>query len=344
MNGKGGKYASAAACAPDAPVIALVGATASGKHALALAVAERVPVEIVSVDSMKVYRGMDIGTAKPAPERRRLVPHHMMDLADPDEPYTAARFGREAREVIRAIQGRGRFPLLVGGSGLYLRAVFGWVFPGPAADEAVRERLRREALEKGVEALHLRLSRVDPQTAAAVGARDLKRIVRALEVYEKTGVPISRLRAEHARTSPPFQDPQVLCLRWERRALYERINRRVVSMIETGWVEEVRRLRQKGYSPALPALRALGYATLWEFVDGKMGLEEAVSAVQRESRRFARRQMIWFRGMPGIEWMDVPEGGWEACVEPVLARIESHLKRSETGRGRVSAASWLRPA
>ena len=313
----------------DAPIVAILGATTSGKYALALALAERVPAEIVLVDSMKVYRGMDIGTAKPAVELRRRLPHHMIDLAEPDEPYTAARFGREAREVIRGISERGRLPLLVGGSGLYLRAILGWIFPGPEADPTLRERLEREARRSGVEALHRRLSEVDRETADAIGARDLKRIVRALEVYQKTGVPISQLQEEHARNAPPFRDPLLLCVRWDRTALYARIDRRVRSMIDAGWVDEVRRLRKMGGSPEFPARRALGYATLWAYLDGAMGLEEAIEAIQRETRQFARRQRVWFRGMSGITWVDVPGEGWEGCVEPVLGRIEVYLE----GRG-----------
>ncbi|MFQ5913322.1 MAG: tRNA (adenosine(37)-N6)-dimethylallyltransferase MiaA [Nitrospinota bacterium] len=321
----------------DIPVVALLGATASGKYALALALAEQIPVEIVSVDSMKVYRGMDIGTAKPKIEQRRRLPHHMMDLTDPDEPYTAARFGREAREVIRTIWERGKIPLLVGGSGLYLRAVLGWIFPGPGADPPLREHLHQQARAGGLEALHRRLSRVDPETAAAVGARDVKRIVRALEAYEKTGVPISRLRAEHARKGALFRDPLLLCLRWDRKALYNQTDRRVVSMIDEGWVEEARRLREKNYSPELPALRALGYVTLWAHLDGEMDLEMAVDAIQRETRRFARRQMIWFRGMPGITWVDVPGPGGQGCVGAVLARIEAYLE----ARGGIAIPSVI---
>jgi tRNA dimethylallyltransferase len=310
----------------ETPIVAVLGATASGKHALALALAKRFPVEIVSVDSMKVYRGMDIGTAKPSPEYRRLIPHHMIDLTEPDEPYTAARFGREAREVIRGIWERENLPLLVGGSGLYLRAILGWIFPGPEADPSLRADLEQKAREQGVESLHRRLSEVDPDTASGVGLRDLKRIVRALEVYEKTGVPVSRLRAEHARSAPPYQNPLLFCLRWDRAVQQERIDRRVVSMMKAGWVDEVQTLRRKQFSPEFPALRALGYATLWACLDGAMDLEEAVSVIQRETRQFARRQMIWFRGMPGIEWVDVPEEGWRACVDPVSNRIDAYLR------------------
>ena len=292
---------------------------------MALALAREFPVEIVSVDSMKVYRGMDIGTAKPSRERRRDPPHHMLDLAEPDEPYTAARFGREARTVIEGIRMRNRIPLLVGGSGLYLRAVLGWIFPGPEADSPIRERLHREAESGGVERLHGRLAEVDPETAAEVGGRDLRRIVRALEVYERTGVPISRHRADHARRAAPFPAPLLLCLRWEREALYGRIDRRVTSMMQAGWMAEARGLREKGFSPDLPALRALGYATLWKVLEGGMELNEAVATIQRGTRRFAKRQMVWFRGMPGIEWVDVPDGGWRGCIAVVSGRIEKYL-------------------
>lgn len=326
---------------PEPPLVAVLGATASGKHDLALALAREFPVEIVSVDSMKVYRGMDIGTAKPSRERRLDPPHHMIDLADPDEPYTAVRFGHEARTVIEGIRVRGRIPLLVGGSGLYLRAVLGWIFPGPEADPALRDRLRLEAESGGVERLHQRLSGVDPETAAEVGLRDLKRIIRALEVYERIGVPISRLRAEHARGPSPFPAPLLLCLRWRREALYDRIDGRVSSMMRAGWMAEVRGLRGKGYSPDLPAFRALGYATLWKVLEGGMGLEEAVETIQRETRRFSKRQMVWFRGMPGIQWVDVPDSDGRGCVSVVSGRIAECLARrgGDLSRKKISSCS-----
>ena len=221
----------------------------------------------------------------------------MIDLADPDEPYTAARFGREARTVIEGIRARGRIPLLVGGSGLYLRAVLGGIFPGPEADPALRDRLRLEAESGGVERLHQRLAGVDPETAAEVGLRDLKRIVRALEVYERIGVPISRLRAEHARGPSPFPDPLLLCLRWRREALYDRIDGRVRSMMRAGWMAEVRGLRLDGVRDAVVVrvrVQGVGYAVL-------VGVSEAFVAIA-DAVAFSRREGLnTLMGLSGME-------------------------------------------
>ena len=311
----------------EIPVVAVLGATASGKHAVALRLAEKIPVELVSVDSMKIYRGMDIGTAKPTKEQRRQLHHHMLDLTDPNEPYTAARFGREARVVIREISGRERVPLLVGGSGMYLRAIFGWIFPGPEGDLGIRERLQAEASAQGVEALYARLVEIDPKKAETIHQRDLKRIVRALEVYEMTGITLSRHHAAHSRDASVFTDPLLLCLRWEREVLYRRINDRVRSMVDAGWLQEVNALRQKNFSPDLPALRALGYADLWRHLQGEIGLEETIEVIQRKTRQFAKRQMVWFRGMSDVDWIDVSDGSLSNAVGRMTKRIEAYLRR-----------------
>ncbi len=305
--------------------VALVGPTASGKGELALRLAEDIPAEIVCVDSMKIYRGMDVGTAKPKAEVRRRVPHHMLDLVEPDDPLTAARFGEMAREVIFEIASRGRLPLVTAGSGLYLRAILGWIFPGPEANWEVRERLRREAEAKGGVYLHERLRAIDPQAASGISPQDERRLIRALEVHELTGRPISELQSDHAGTPPPFAHPLLLGIRWRRSTLYSRIDARAEAMVKGGLIEEVNRLRARGFASDVLAMQALGYAQVGAYVDGGMTLQEALDTLQRQTRRFAKHQMTWFRGMGEVEWFDVPPQGLEALRGQLLRRIGAYL-------------------
>ncbi len=306
-------------------LVAFVGPTASGKGELALRLAEDITAEIVCVDSMKIYRGMDVGTAKPKAEVRRRVPHHMLDLVEPDEPLTAARFGEMAREVIFEISSRGRLPLVTAGSGLYLRALLGWIFPGPGANWEVRERLRCEAEAKGGVYLHERLRVIDPQAAIGIAPQDERRLIRALEVHELTGRPISELQSDHAETPPPFAHPLLLGIRWRRSTLYSRIDARAEAMVKGGLVEEVNRLRARGFASHIPAMQALGYAQVGAYVDGRMTLQEALDTFQRQTRRFAKHQMTWFRGMGEVEWFDVPPQGLEALRSQFLRRIDAYL-------------------
>ncbi len=307
------------------PLIAILGATASGKHGMVFRLGERFPIEVISVDSMKIYRGMDIGTAKPRRDQRQRLPHHMIDLIEPDEPYSAAQFGREARAAIREVAGRGRIPLLVGGSGMYLRALLGWIFPGPEGDLEIRKRLEAEAASLGVEALHASLEKIDPGKAETIHRHDLKRIVRALEVFEVTGITLSCHQANHVCNVSEFGKPLLICLQWERGLLYRRINDRVCSMVDLGWVNEVDVLRQKGFSLDLPALRAIGYIELWRYLEGKTRLEEAIESIQRKTRQFAKRQIVWFKGMPDIEWINISDETFDHVVESVAKRIETRL-------------------
>lgn len=311
----------------EIPLIAILGATASGKHDMVFRLGEQFPVEVVSVDSMKIYRGMDIGTAKPINKQRQRLPHHMIDLIEPDEPYSAAKFGREARTVIREVVSRGRIPLLVGGSGMYLRAILGWIFPGPEGDLTIRKRLEADAVSRGVGALHASLEKIDPEKAETIHKQDLKRIVRALEVFEVTGITLSCHQAKHARGVSNFEKPLLVCLQWERDLLYRRINDRVCSMVDLGWIQEVDGLRQKGFSLDLPALRAIGYVELWRYLEGGIGLEEAIEIIQRKTRQFAKRQNVWFRGMPDIEWIKISEETFADVAENIEKRIETRLGR-----------------
>jgi tRNA dimethylallyltransferase len=283
-----------AAAAGGLRFVAVLGPTASGKSALALALAERAGGEIVACDSQQVYIGMDIGTAKPTRAERARVPHHALDLVRPDEPFHAARWAAVARAAIADIVARGRLPIVVGGTGLYYRALVAGLFDAPPPDPEIRARHRADAAAGGVEALHARLAGVDPEAAAGIRTRDLVRISRALEVYEQTGEPISVLRR---RAAPPAGlAPRVLLLDPPLDVLRARIAARVDAMIAAGFLDEVRALRAAGYGPTLKPLQALGYAQLGAVVDGTATLSDAVADTVRATNAYARRQRTWFRG------------------------------------------------
>jgi len=277
----------------------LVGPTASGKTAVALEIARAAPVEVVSVDSMQVYRGMDIGTAKPTPEERRAVAHHMIDVLDPAEGCNVARFCRMALKAIELIRARGHRPLLVAGTPLYLKGLLWGIMEAPGRDDDLRRRLEREAAEHGPAHLHRRLQEVDPEAARRIHPNDAKRLVRALEVCELTGEPFTAKLGQFE--GPPLMAHRMVGLRWPRAELYRRIEERVDRMVEQGLVEEVRSL---GRRLGPQARQALGYRELCEHLRGEIELEEAVRLIKRNTRRFAKHQMTWFRHFPGIRWVD----------------------------------------
>ena len=278
--------------APSRPrprFLAVLGATASGKSALGLAVAERLGGEIVSCDSQQVYIGMDIGTAKPTAAQRRAVPHHLLDLVPPPEPFHAARWASLARAAIADIAARGKIPVVVGGTGLYYRALTRGLFDAPPPDPAIRERHRDQARTLGIEALHARLAVLDPEAATVIASRDLVRISRALEIYEQTGRPITALR----RQAAPAEDfsPVTVVLEPPLAVLRGRIEARLRRMMHEGFEDEVRALRAAGCGP----LAALGYKQLGEYLDGRCTREDAVADTARATVAYARRQRTWFR-------------------------------------------------
>jgi tRNA dimethylallyltransferase len=286
--------------------IALMGPTASGKSALALEWAQRLGGEIVSVDSALVYRGLDIGAAKPTPAERAAVPHHLIDLREPWEPYSAAEFAADARIAIDGIVARGRLPILAGGTGLYFRALLHGLAQMPGADAGVRAQLEREAAERGWAALHAELATIDPAAAARIHATDAQRIQRAMEVHRLSGRPISAWQQDAVRTRLPLRVlPLVLAPR-SRVTLHARIERRLDAMLAQGFLDEVRALRalpQLAAHPApleLPALRAVGYRQAWESVDAAGFRERAIFA----TRQLAKRQLTWLRGELGARWFD----------------------------------------
>ena len=294
-------------------VLVIVGATASGKSALAMDVARRAGAEILSVDSMQVYRGMDVGTAKPSPAERAEVRHHLIDVAGPDEVFTVARFVEMADGVIEDAKRRGVPLVATGGTPLYYKALFQGLFEGPGADEGVREKLRGLANEE----LHRRLAEVDPEAAARIHVNDGKRLVRALEVWELTGRPISSFQTAWEGEAMARHPAVWVGLNWEREALNRRINARVKEMVAAGWVDEVKRLLDRRGELSKTAAEATGYAELIAHARGELTLEEAVEAIKIGTRQLARRQMKWFRRFPGVTWLAGADGG--ANVERVLA-------------------------
>jgi tRNA dimethylallyltransferase len=274
-------------------VIAILGPTASGKSELGLALAERLSGEIVCCDSVQVYRGMDIGTGKPTREEQTRCPHHLLDLVDPGEPFHAAAWAERARVVIDDVQRRGRTPTIVGGTGLYFRALRGGLFDAPPPDPSIRARHQAEAAVLGVPALHRRLQEIDPDAAARILSGDLVRTSRALEVYEQTGIPISELRRRAARPPLPWR-LFVVILDYPLDKLRLRIQARVERMMGAGFLAEVEILRRAGFGRTR-ALEALGYRQLGQHLDGLITLEEAVAQTKLATSGYARRQRTWFR-------------------------------------------------
>lgn len=283
-------------------LLVLSGPTASGKTGASLALARQLPLEIVSADSMQVYRGMDIGTAKPTPAERREIPHHLIDVADPDEPYSAGRFVEDAVEAIRIIRSRGRFPILVGGTGLYLRALIRGLDPLPS-DSRIREELRTRWETEGGETLYDRLRRADPETAAKVRPADRVRVLRALEIFEVTGEPASLRRTAWKGGSGAYR-VLFFALRSNREVLYRRIEERVDGMIRQGLVEEVRGLLSRGYGPPLRSMGALGYRHILKHLVEDIPLEQTIREWKRDTRRYAKRQMTWLCAERDVQWIE----------------------------------------
>jgi tRNA dimethylallyltransferase len=278
--------------------IYLTGPTASGKSAVGVLLARRLDAEIVALDSMTLYRGMDIGTAKPTLAERGGVPHHLIDVLEPWESASVADYLRRAQEVVAGIEARGKRVLFVGGTALYLKALLRGLFEGPGADASIRMRLEREADEEGEAALHTRLQALDAPTAHRLHPNDRRRIVRALEVIELTGQPLSRLQREHERPAPA--ETPVYALERPRDELYERIDRRVEAMFADGLVEEVRRLMKLPRPLSDVAAQGVGYREVIEMLAGGVGLDATIERVQRRTRQFAKRQGTWFRGLAEV--------------------------------------------
>lgn len=314
----------------DRPFVLIIGGpTASGKSRLAMELARLIPIEIISADSMQIYRGLDIGTAKPSARDRKTVPHHLIDLRDPDEPFDAGQYKELVRTIVPEIAGRGRIPVLVGGTGLYIRVAMGGIFPGPPRDEQLRKRLRAE--EKGERGtLHRRLTEADPVSAGRIHPSDTVRVIRALEVFHLTGRPIRDQQVEHTFSDRPFVT-EFLCLGPPRELLYRWIDGRVDRMMAQGLLEEVRGLLERGYGRGLNSMKALGYREMTAHLLGETGLREAIEMLKRNTRRFAKRQITWFRGESDAAWLTV--GSVEEIPGLAQSLAERLSSRVELGSG-----------
>ncbi|MGC4080719.1 MAG: tRNA (adenosine(37)-N6)-dimethylallyltransferase MiaA [Vicinamibacterales bacterium] len=311
---------------PDPTVVAVLGPTTSGKSALAMALAQRFDGEIINCDSTAVYRGFDIGTDKVSPEERRGIPHHLIDIADPTEVYTAAQFANDAARLIREIQARGRLPFVVGGTGLYYRALVRGMFPGPAGDAALRARLEQIADRRGTGFLHRMLRRVDAASADRILSGDRKRMIRALEVFFLTGTPLTQ---HFADTVSPIAGMQVIAiaLRIPAEMIAERTARRVDQQFERGLLDEIRGLIARGVPETARPFGGLVYRQALEHLHGVRDEAATRELIARENRHYARRQMIWFRKEPDLQWLDGP-GDSPATIAAAAHLIETRLGRA----------------
>ena len=300
------------------PLIAILGPTATGKSALGIAIAERFNGEIINCDSTAVYRGFDIGTDKVSLAERRGIPHHLIDIADPTDEYTAAQFARDAAAVIADLHAKGKLPILVGGTGFYYRALTRGLFPGPGKDAGLRERLEAIARRKGVETLHRMVTRVDPESGARIQARDLKRLVRALEVYFQTGKPLTAHFED--TVSPLGKDVTVgaIALRMPAAWLADRLARRVDEQFAAGLLDEIRALLAAGVPPGARPFGGLVYRQAMEHLRGVRDEASTRALIAQENRKYARRQLIWFRKEPNLVWFDGP--GTNAEVQDSVIR------------------------
>ncbi|MGD2126539.1 MAG: tRNA (adenosine(37)-N6)-dimethylallyltransferase MiaA [Desulfobacteraceae bacterium] len=303
-------------------LIVITGPTASGKSSLAIELAVRLGGEIVNADSMQVYRGMDVGTAKPPIGVRRGIPHHLIDTVDPDETFNAAIYRNLALPAIQDIRKRKRVCFVVGGTGLYIKTLLGGLLKCPPADPVLREDLRRQCEEYGTLFLHKRLEKLDPGSARRIHPHDKIRIMRALEIIELTKTPLSVLTQKHGFKEKPFQTLKI-CLQMSREHLYDRINKRCLLMIDHGLVKETENLLSKGYAPELKPMKSLGYRHMIRYLEGRWGLDEAIHQLQTDTRRYAKRQLTWFRADPQMAWFEAEE------KESIVCKIEEFMVSGE---------------
>ena len=310
---------------PRPCLLAIVGPTATGKSTLAVSLAQRIDGEVVSCDSTAVYRGFDIGTDKPSPAERRGVPHHLIDVVDPTERYSAARYAREAADVVRRVTAAGRIPVLAGGTGLYYRALTRGLCPAPARDDRLRARLGRIAARRGLERLHRWVARVDPESAVRIQPHDEKRLVRALEVYLLTG---RTLTAHFAQTRSPLEDYDVLpfALRLPAEDTARRVARRVARQFERGVLDEVREALAAGVPEDAHPFGGLVYRQVLEHLKGVRDEPATRALIAQENRRYARRQLIWFRKEPNLRWIRRP-GEHSDALDEILATLRPHFAR-----------------
>ncbi|MFD2673012.1 tRNA (adenosine(37)-N6)-dimethylallyltransferase MiaA [Marinicrinis sediminis] len=311
---------------PSKPkLVVLLGPTAAGKTNLSLSLAEKLNGEIISGDSMQVYRGMDIGTAKASEEERSRVPHHLIDIRNPDEGYSVSEFQQMAKAHIADIQQRGKLPFIVGGTGLYIESVcYEFEFSEVDSDPAFRARMQELADLEGPEALHQQLERVDPERARGIHANDTRRVIRALEIQHVSGKTATEYLQGQKKVSP--YDLCIIGLTMNRQKLYQRIEWRIDQMLEEGLLEEVRQLIAQGYDHPMVSMQALGYKEMMAYLKGGLSYEQAVELLKRDTRRFAKRQLSWFRRMKDVIWHDVTEGNFEEHLHEIHAIIAGKLR------------------
>jgi tRNA dimethylallyltransferase len=305
-------------------ILIIAGPTAVGKTEASILLAQEQGAEVVNADSMQIYRGMDIGTAKPSREQRKLVYHHMIDIAEPDQPYSVGDYLRDARAAIDGILASGGIPIVVGGTGLYIRALTRGLFHGPPADLELRERLLLREARGEAGSLYSDLVTVDPESAVKIHPNDLRRTIRALEVYYLRDKKLSAFHQEHSFQDRPYRFRLLFLVR-SRSELYPRIEHRVDKMISAGLEAEVRTLMERGYSPELSSMQGLGYKHFMDCFLGKTSRDESVALLKRDTRRYAKRQFTWFRGEPDAHWVDIT--GLDQTVD-IVARIKKNIEIS----------------
>lgn len=312
------------------PIVAIVGPTAIGKSRIGIEVAKILHTEILTADSCQVYRGMDIGTDKPTIQERQGVPHQLIDLVDPDQSFNVGDFRGHAVQEISRLHRQGLLPLIVGGTGLYIRGLLRGLCPGPPANWSIRQALTQEASERGWPFLHEKLQQVDPDLAQRLHPNDQPKVLRALEVYQTLGIPFSQVQQQHRFQETPY--PFLLIgLTMERQTLYRRIETRVEWEIEKGLVQETQQLLQQGYSRTLGSMKGLGYRQFSGYLEGEYSYEEAVRLLKRDTRHFAKRQMTWFRKEPGIQWITLQETDIPAqAAKRIMQMIDDFLGTFKT--------------
>jgi tRNA dimethylallyltransferase len=309
---------------PPVKVLAIIGPTAVGKSELALRIAKKVGGEIVSADSMQVYKGMDIGTSKPSPEIQEVVPHHLIDIVTPEKNFSVALYQRLARESFKAIVSRGHLPILVGGSGLYIRGALDDLrFPKGELDSSLRKKLEEKAKRKGREAIHKELETLDPEAAELIPASNVRRVIRALEIIYTSGELFSKHRKGWKKRK--FVYPVLMIgLKLPRQLLYEKIEKRVDEMVEKGLLKEVEKLK-KNYKLALTPCQAIGYKEFLAYLDGEITWEESVNLIKKRTRHYAKRQMSWFKSDPRIKWFDLSKQTLDQVEETILSQLAGEM-------------------
>ncbi len=324
------------------PLVVLTGPTAVGKTELSIRLAGRIGGEIISADSMQVYRGMDIGSAKVTVSEMRGIPHHLIDILEPDEEFHVVRFQERAKRCIEEIHARGKIPILAGGTGFYIQAVLYDIdFTETQSDQNYRRELEKLAADRGADFLHEMLKKVDPESADAIHANNVKRVVRALEFYRETGKKISAHNEEERQKNSPYRFAYFV-LNDERGRLYANIDRRVDQMMERGLLQEVARLKEKGYHKGMVSMQGLGYKEILEYLDGETTLDEAVRILKRDTRHFAKRQLTWFRREKDVIWVNKDQFGYDddrileymtavLCEKKILAPEDAGNRSGRTG-------------